>query len=176
MSRQILSLGDDREAFLDRVLSEFTTEPGVDHLVGIVTTTSPETWIEAIEATENRPNTGTLLDTTGQSTPGSNPTPPTGFEIRDKSGSPLSEVGTDVIESLRRAEPDRPSVVIDSVSALSSDPGNQFKFLTLLEKRLAKGDGVLRVFEAPEALEEFQVNTLSEVFDDVRDGNPSDDS
>lgn len=171
MTRQILSLGQDKETFLDRVLSEITTESDVDHLVGIVTTTSSESWIEAIEAAENCPNTGTLLDTTGESTPGSNPKPPTGFEVRDKSGSPLSEVGTGVIESLRRAEPDRPSVVIDSVSALSSDPDKQFKFLTLVEKRLSKEEGVFRVFEAPDALEEFQVNTLSEVFDDVRTEN-----
>jgi hypothetical protein len=138
--------------------------------VGIASVVPLGRWADLLEEGVLEVASGRLLDRSGDSTVGQ---PLAGIEAveaveYDAEGS-LGELGTAVLDSLTTADGARPVVVLDSVAALTDDPGKRFKFLTLLGRRVARDDGFLRAVEGPEGLDEFEVHTLEEIFDAVRE-------
>lgn len=166
---QVLVLGADVESFLDWALSEVASRDEVDYLLGIQAAATTERWQALIAGEAGLPASGRILDWTGESEAGATLGGPSGFDVRNLGAASLGDLGSAVVDSLTEAGATRPAVVIDSVTALTDDPGKQFKFLALLGRRLARDDGLLLVFEGDPGLADHEVATLEELFDEVRD-------
>ncbi len=165
---QVLVLGNDVDSFLEWALSEVAGRDELDYLLGIQATASTERWHQLIDAEAGTPNAGRILDWSGDSDPAATLKGPEGYDVRNLGTASLGDLGTAVIESLQESGATRPVVIIDSVAALTEDPGTQFKFLALLGRRLERDDGALLVFEGDTGLADHEVATLEELFDEVR--------
>lgn len=165
---QVLEIGGSPKAFLERALKRVGDAGSVDHVIGIATAIPLETWMSRMGSVGRNGLSGRILDVEGQL--GTNPWAdgPAGFDIRAPSDGSLGDLGIGVIDSLTEVDPQRPAVIVDSVAALTDDPGTRFKFLTLLSHRIRKDDGLFLVFAGEDKLPDHEIQTLEGVFDEIR--------
>jgi hypothetical protein len=148
-------------------------EGGADHVVGIATSISAEGWIDALRGTEGSVDSAIILDAT-DAEPTTDPTAGApGIQIRDHTGVSLGDLGSSAVDAIAAGGQNRPAVLLDSVAALTDDPGTRFKFLDLLGRRVARDDGQLRALEGRPPLPEHERQTVREVFDAVTEPRES---
>lgn len=149
------------------------SETGADHVVGIATSISAEDWIDALEGAQHSVESATVLDATGEGPTAAQEKGGPAIETRDLSGASLGEVGSAAVDAIAAGGQGPPAVLIDSVAALTDDPGTRFKFLDLLGRRVARDDGQLRALEGRPPLPEHERQTVQEVFDVVTEPRDS---
>lgn len=146
-------------------------QQGVDHLVGIAAGTQLATWLAAIEDMGLGTESVRILETTDSSEPDSSPQNRLNIAVRNVGGASLGDIGIAVVDSISASGPTTPGVVVNAVGALSDDPGKRFKFLSLIGQRVAVDDGAFLALEGPEELLDHERNTLSTVFDEIRNAD-----
>lgn len=165
----VLVLGEREGGVLRRAVAE-VVEYGIDHLVGIAAGYPVETWREAIEAAGLSGESVTLLVVSEASQDPVDRDDRPGMEVRKLPRASLGDLGIAAVDSISAGTGSRPGAVVDSVGALSEDPGKRFKFLSLLGQRLSVDDGAFVALEGPHELPEHERQTLSTVFDVTRNG------
>lgn len=165
----VLVLGERDGGVLRRAVAA-VAEHGIDHLVGIVAGYPVETWREAIEAAGLGGTSVTLLVVSEESQTPADADDGPDIEIRALPGASLGDLGIAAVDSISAGAGTRPGAVVDTVAALSADPGKRFKFLSLLGQRISVDDGLFVALEGPDELPEHERQTLSTAFDVTRNG------
>ena len=165
----VLVLGEREGGVLRRAVAE-VVEYGVDHLVGIAAGYPLDSWREAIEAEGPEEGSVTLLVVSETSHDRVDWDNGPDIQVRELPGASLGDLGIAAVDSISAGSGARPGALVDSVGALSEDPGKRFKFLSLLGQRLSVDDGAFVALEGPHELPEHERQTLSTVFDVTRNG------
>ncbi len=164
----VLVLEDREGGVLRRIVAE-AADLDIDHLIGVAAGQPVESWLEAIEARELAGVPVRILAATSRPETTRRPEDSSAIDVRYVGDTSLGDLGIAAIDSISGIGGTRPGVVVDSVGALSADPGKRFKFLSLLGRRVAVDDGAFLALEGTQELPEHERNTLSTVFEVTRD-------
>lgn len=162
---RVLVLESGESSFLAGALDVVAAASKVGHVVGI-STRPRSAWVEAIEAAGLEDVSVTLLDRSGASGDSDGESATGQLTVRDVSDTSLGDLGVAAVEAISATDRGKPAVLIDSVAALTDDPGKRFKFLALLGRRVAKDDGIVLAYEG-QPLPEHERHTFEEIFDSV---------